>query len=186
MSRYESVFHDGKSSCEHISVNKYFKFLFGFCLFLEMYWTAPELLRQVGFSTNGTPKGDIYSFAIIMWELMYNKAFPYQDINLEPKGETELKERIGETLGSSLDWYEKSHQFFLLLVLLEIIMQLRTPFQGEPLRPPLSEDVCEEKINTLLRACWNENPDYRPPFGSIRRQLRDISPDRSGLRYFHS
>uniref|UniRef100_A0A668VR88 Guanylate cyclase n=1 Tax=Oreochromis aureus TaxID=47969 RepID=A0A668VR88_OREAU len=112
---------------------------------LEMYWIAPELLRQVGSPLNGTPKGDVYSFAIIMWELMYNsKAGPYQDINLDPK---------------------------------EIIMQLRTPFQGEPLRPVLSEQLVEENINALLKACWSENPDYRPPFGSIRRRLKDISPE---------
>ncbi|XP_004556873.3 guanylate cyclase 2G [Maylandia zebra] len=111
----------------------------------EMYWIAPELLRQVGSPINGTPKGDVYSFAIIMWELMYNsKAGPYQDINLDPK---------------------------------EIIMQLRTPFQGEPLRPVLSEQLVEENINALLKACWSENPDHRPPFGSIRRRLKDISPD---------
>lgn len=56
-----------------------------------MYWTAPELLRQVGVSAKGTPKGDIYSFAIIMWELMYNsKAGPYCTLNLEPKGEAKL------------------------------------------------------------------------------------------------
>ncbi|GAA6214570.1 guanylate cyclase 2G-like [Lates japonicus] len=110
-----------------------------------MYWTAPELLRQVGVPTNGTPKGDVYSFAIILWELMYNsKGNPYHDINLEPK---------------------------------EIIMQLRTPFQGDPLRPVLSEQLCEENINSLLKACWSENPDHRPPFGLIRRQLRDTSPD---------
>ncbi|MED6257843.1 hypothetical protein ATANTOWER_032383 [Ataeniobius toweri] len=112
----------------------------------DLYWTAPELLRQVGLPCNGTPKGDIYSFAIIMWELMYNsKGGPYQDINLDPK---------------------------------EIIMQLRTPFQGEPLRPVLCEQLCDEKINALLRSCWSENPDHRPPFGSIRRRLRDISPER--------
>ncbi|XP_070783496.1 guanylate cyclase 2G [Enoplosus armatus] len=111
----------------------------------EMYWTAPELLRQTGSSITGTAKSDVYSFAIIMWELMYNsKACPYHDINLEPK---------------------------------EIIMQLRTPFQGEPLRPELSDQLCEENINSLLRACWSENPDHRPPFGSIRRQLKDNSPD---------
>ncbi|XP_049916915.1 guanylate cyclase 2G [Epinephelus moara] len=110
-----------------------------------MYWTAPELLRQVGLQVNGTPKADVYSFAIIMWELMYNaKSGPYYDINLEPK---------------------------------EIIMQLRTPYQGEFLRPPLSEELCDENINLLLKACWNENPDHRPPFASIRRQLRDTSPD---------
>uniref|UniRef100_A0A3Q2CKS9 Guanylate cyclase n=1 Tax=Cyprinodon variegatus TaxID=28743 RepID=A0A3Q2CKS9_CYPVA len=111
----------------------------------DLYWTAPELLRQVGLPCNGTPKGDIYSFAIIMWELMYNsKGGPYQDINLDPK---------------------------------EIIMQLRIPFQGEPLRPVLCEQLCDEKVNALLRACWSENPDHRPPFASIRRRLRDISPE---------
>ncbi|XP_054605326.2 guanylate cyclase 2G [Nothobranchius furzeri] len=111
----------------------------------DLYWTAPELLRQVELPSNGTPKGDIYSFAIIMWELMYNsKAGPYQDINLDPK---------------------------------EIIMQLRTPFQGEPLRPMLSDHLCDEKVNALLKACWSENPDHRPPFGSIRRRLKDISPE---------
>ncbi|XP_039992208.1 guanylate cyclase 2G [Xiphias gladius] len=111
----------------------------------EMYWTAPELLRQVGLRVTGTAKGDVYSFAIIMWELMYNfKAGPYHDIDLEPK---------------------------------EIIMQLRMPFQGEPLRPVLCEQQCDDNINSLLRACWSENPDHRPPFGSIRRQLKDTSPD---------
>ncbi|XP_010782020.1 guanylate cyclase 2G, partial [Notothenia coriiceps] len=111
----------------------------------EIYWTAPELMRHLGLQVNGTPKADIYSFAIIMWELMYNaKSGPYQDINLEPK---------------------------------EIIMQLRTPFQGEPLRPVLCDMLCDEKINVVLKACWNENPDRRPPFSSIRRELRNISPE---------
>ncbi|XP_029977660.1 guanylate cyclase 2G [Sphaeramia orbicularis] len=111
----------------------------------EMYWTAPELLRQAGRSFNGTPKGDVFSFAMIMWELMYNsRAGPYADFNLEPK---------------------------------EIIMQLRTPFQGEPLRPALSEQLCDENVNSLMRVCWSENPDHRPPFGSIRRQLRETCPD---------
>uniref|UniRef100_A0A673ABJ6 Guanylate cyclase n=1 Tax=Sphaeramia orbicularis TaxID=375764 RepID=A0A673ABJ6_9TELE len=114
----------------------------------EMYWTAPELLRQAGRSFNGTPKGDVFSFAMIMWELMYNsRAGPYADFNLE------------------------------ILFPAEIIMQLRTPFQGEPLRPALSEQLCDENVNSLMRVCWSENPDHRPPFGSIRRQLRETCPD---------
>lgn len=55
---------------------------------VELYWTAPELLRQISESVNGTAKGDVYSFAIIMWELMYSsKVGPYHNINLEPKGQ---------------------------------------------------------------------------------------------------
>lgn len=56
-------------------------------LCLEMYWTAPELLRQDQLPFNGTPKGDIYSFAMIMRELIYSSEVgPYHDIQLEPKG----------------------------------------------------------------------------------------------------
>uniref|UniRef100_A0A8D0A575 Guanylate cyclase n=1 Tax=Sander lucioperca TaxID=283035 RepID=A0A8D0A575_SANLU len=106
---------------------------------------SPELLRQVSLQVNGTPKADIFSFAIIMWELMYNaKSGPYHEVNLEPK---------------------------------EIIMQLQKPHQGQYLRPALSEELCDENINLLLKACWNENPDHRPPFAAIRRQLRDNSPN---------
>lgn len=80
------VYHDGEVArvrrCGCSSVT----FSLAGCA-VEMYWTAPELLRQVGLPVHGTPKGDIYSFAIIMWELMYNsKTSPFQDINLEPKG----------------------------------------------------------------------------------------------------
>lgn len=54
---------------------------------VDMYWTAPELLRQVNPPFNGTPKADVYSFAIILRELLYSsETGPYHDINLVPKG----------------------------------------------------------------------------------------------------
>ncbi|KAM9561811.1 guanylate cyclase 2G [Salvelinus alpinus] len=113
--------------------------------FEEMYWTAPELLRQDQLPFNGTPKGDIYSFAMIMRELIYSSELgPYHDIQLEPK---------------------------------EIIKQLRVPLLGEPLRPTLCPKMCNEGLVDLLKACWSENPDYRPPFGAIRRQLKETSPE---------
>uniref|UniRef100_S4RUQ7 Guanylate cyclase n=1 Tax=Petromyzon marinus TaxID=7757 RepID=S4RUQ7_PETMA len=34
----------------------------------ELYWTAPELLRMEDLPVNGTPKGDVFSFAILMRE----------------------------------------------------------------------------------------------------------------------
>ena len=48
-----------------------------------MLWTAPELLykRHAGLNTKkaaqGTQPGDIYSFAIVLQEILY-RALPYQ------------------------------------------------------------------------------------------------------------
>ncbi|XP_052468099.1 guanylate cyclase 2G [Carassius gibelio] len=111
----------------------------------EMYYTAPEFLREVYYPFNGTQKGDVFSFAIIMRELMYStEVGPYHDVHLEPK---------------------------------EIIKLLRTPLSDEPLRPTLSADICDERLIPLLKACWSENPDHRPPFTSVRRQLRQACPE---------
>jgi len=53
----------------------------------DLYWIAPEMLRQDCQPYNGTPKADVYSFAIIMRELLFStEAGPYHDINLPPKG----------------------------------------------------------------------------------------------------
>lgn len=52
-----------------------------------MFWIAPELLREVNLPFNGTQKADVFSFAIVMRELIYStEVGPYHDIHLEPKG----------------------------------------------------------------------------------------------------
>ncbi|XP_061421117.1 guanylate cyclase 2G-like isoform X3 [Lethenteron reissneri] len=52
----------------------------------ELYWTAPELLRMEDLPVNGTPKGDVFSFAILMREVIYHEdEGPYVGIHLEPK-----------------------------------------------------------------------------------------------------
>uniref|UniRef100_S4RUP6 Guanylate cyclase n=1 Tax=Petromyzon marinus TaxID=7757 RepID=S4RUP6_PETMA len=54
--------------------------------FIELYWTAPELLRMEDLPVNGTPKGDVFSFAILMREVIYHEdEGPYVGIHLEPK-----------------------------------------------------------------------------------------------------
>jgi len=37
-------------------------------------WTAPELLRMTTRRINGTQKADVYSFAIILQEIMFRAA----------------------------------------------------------------------------------------------------------------
>jgi len=47
-----------------------------FEFYRDQLWTAPELLRMKTRPVNGTQKADVYSFAIILQEIMYRSA-PY-------------------------------------------------------------------------------------------------------------
>uniref|UniRef100_A0A8C4RZG8 Guanylate cyclase n=1 Tax=Erpetoichthys calabaricus TaxID=27687 RepID=A0A8C4RZG8_ERPCA len=112
---------------------------------INLYWIAPELLRLVLHPFNGTQKGDVFSFAIVMRELIYDSdEGPYHDLDLEPE---------------------------------EIIKKIKHPTNRVPLRPTLSPEKCSEGIAAMLNSCWDENPDRRPCFSTIRRRLRDASPE---------
>ncbi len=50
----------------------------------EKLWRAPELLR-IANQSGGTQKGDVYSFAIILYEI-FNRRGPWGNCNILPKG----------------------------------------------------------------------------------------------------
>ena len=53
----------------------------------DLLWAAPELLRDPSAPPCGTQKGDVYSFAIILYEI-HGRTGPYGDTDLSPKGTT--------------------------------------------------------------------------------------------------
>jgi len=58
----------------------------------EMLWTAPEIMvervKEDGKFSHGTQKGDVYSFAIIVQEILYRNGpfYVYDDKQPQPKG----------------------------------------------------------------------------------------------------
>lgn len=46
---------------------------------------------------------------------------------------------------------------------------------SDPLRPSLSEEEGNEKIVLMVRACWDESPEKKPTFSSIKKILREAS-----------
>ena len=52
---------------------------FQFCR--DQLWTAPELLRMTTRPINGTQKADVYSFAIILQEIMFRAAPYFLDVD---------------------------------------------------------------------------------------------------------
>ncbi|XP_067133555.1 atrial natriuretic peptide receptor 1-like [Centruroides vittatus] len=111
----------------------------------KLFWTAPEHLRDPHPERQGSKKGDIYSFAIILQEII-TRTGPFE--RLVKKQNNLLPEDI-----------------------LEKVKMGTTP----PFRPELSPEDATSDILDLMRRCWAEQPDDRPTFQEIKSQLKQIT-----------
>uniref|UniRef100_A0A672MT49 Guanylate cyclase n=1 Tax=Sinocyclocheilus grahami TaxID=75366 RepID=A0A672MT49_SINGR len=105
----------------------------------DLFWTAPELIRDHESPRKGTYKGDVYSFSIILQEVVVRGA-PYCMLGLSPE---------------------------------EIIRKVKKP---PPMcRPTVAPDQAPLECIQLMKQCWTEQPDRRPPFDQIFDQFKLIN-----------
>ncbi|XP_060811458.1 receptor-type guanylate cyclase Gyc76C-like [Bombus pascuorum] len=113
----------------------------------NLFWKAPELLRNPNASIIGTKEGDIYAFAIILFELIGRKG-PYGGVNLEPK---EIIDRVKRFPEDGEPPFRPN---------IEILSE--------------SEADCTDYIVSTITDCWAESPELRPDFKMIRTRLKKM------------
>ncbi|XP_051156964.1 receptor-type guanylate cyclase Gyc76C-like [Leptopilina boulardi] len=117
----------------------------------NLFWKAPELLRSLNAPIRGTQEGDIYSFAIILYEMIGRKG-PYGGVNLEPK---EIIDRVKRFPDDG-----------------------EPPFRPNVDILSESEADCAEYIVSTITDCWTECPELRPDFKIIRTRLKKMKAGR--------
>ncbi|KAK3591718.1 hypothetical protein CHS0354_019483 [Potamilus streckersoni] len=108
----------------------------------NLFWKAPEHLRKSPLA--GSPKGDVYSFAIILHEI-FGRAGPFGYSRMSPR---------------------------------EVIERVKAP-STIPYRPNIEQLTCDKYIIECMISCWDENPDERPDF---RQVWRNLQPLRHGMK----
>lgn len=171
-------------------------------MYKDMYWTAPEILRDHKPHPDGTQLGDIYSFSMVLYEILFEKE-PYE--NEHPQG-TFTVLILGDIFQELLPIFSVSetspeicHQVIKFVFFTEVIAIIRSRVDP-PYRPKLSESkyqfsincsLFSEKLNTflifvlflatnlpfgfmnLIRECWSDDASHRPSFNKIRSRCKD-------------
>ncbi|KAJ8405827.1 hypothetical protein AAFF_G00312640 [Aldrovandia affinis] len=105
----------------------------------QLLWMAPELLRVSYPGLSGSLPGDVYSFSIIMQEVVI-RGPPFCMLGLSAE---------------------------------ELIQKLQKP---PPLcRPVVSPDYAPPECIQLMKQCWSEQPEKRPPFEEIFDQFKNVN-----------
>ncbi|CAG9865362.1 unnamed protein product [Phyllotreta striolata] len=111
--------------------------------YTSMLWKAPEILRHPAAYKRGTQKADVYSFAIILYEVLGRRG-PFGVTKYEPKDIIECVKKDGQA----------------------------DPFRPDIDALYDSEIGCDEYVLQCMKDCWSENPDERPDFVAVRTRLK--------------
>ncbi|XP_070154305.1 atrial natriuretic peptide receptor 1 isoform X3 [Polyergus mexicanus] len=133
--------------------------------YTKLLWIAPELLPlTVTPGSAATQKGDVYSFAIILEEIVV-RGGPYEVARTFMTAEEVWSVIVLLILILS--------SRYLLLFILKIVSRVSAS-ENPSLRPEVAPKDCPPDILSLMERCWHEVPDERPSFHTIRGTIRGI------------
>ncbi|KAI1289814.1 Atrial natriuretic peptide receptor 1 [Halotydeus destructor] len=121
----------------------------------QLFWTAPEHLRSKEPALNRSRSGDIYSFAIVLQEIV-TRCGPFE----EPAKGSFRQTRF------ALDPQE----------ILERVRQ-GPSCNSHPFRPEVADGYAPVDLLDLMKSCWHEEPAARPDVAAVRSTLRRVTKD---------
>jgi guanylate cyclase, other len=126
----------------------------------------------------GTQKGDVYAFAIILYEIVGRRG-PFGQIGLEPKDIVSLVR--GDNIlmmlnndGDDVDEHIEEGEDGAATSLSNI----KLPFRPDTEHIIDGGDIPDYVINCITD-CWDENPEQRPDFPTIRVRLKKMRGGKS-------
>nr|CAD7457814.1 unnamed protein product [Timema tahoe] len=119
----------------------------------NLFWKSPELLRDLNSSVYGSPKADVYAFAIILYEII-GRHGPFGLCPYEPK---EIVDRVKKYVEDD-----------------------EVPFRPDLDLLHESDVKCPDYVLSCMQDCWAETPDARPDFSAIRNRLKKM---REGMQH---
>ncbi|XP_026465471.1 atrial natriuretic peptide receptor 1-like isoform X2 [Ctenocephalides felis] len=161
----------------------------------QFLWTAPELLRMDSSKRPpaGTQKGDVYSFAIIVHEIVTRNGAFYRDDDMTPKEIVEGVRRgpktssLGSSPGSpnplggsvspnSAVLYHNHNSGASGGHGPNALQQRPQQAGGALVRPTIVEGT-EQQLTEIMNHCWSEDPNHRPDFNSLKSTVRRLNKD---------
>ena len=130
-------------------------------------YAAPEVLASVAMNLVTDPdadkKSDVYSFAIILWEMLA-RATPWAGLKRE---EIEPKVRSGVRVRPSLFFLLEF--FFFGQVFQYSFLSLQPPVPADD-----GADPAKNILIDMMTSCWQENPAFRPSFEQISSKIASL------------
>jgi serine/threonine protein kinase/GTPase SAR1 family protein len=150
-------------------------------------WLAPETFNP-GETVKYTEKCDLYSFGIVLYEI-YSGQDPFGEYFADPRFVQSIERQLltQEDLDNqeqlkkwrSLGWTIRPEDNMLLERSWNV-HRIKDAIIREGLRPSIPPTV-PKAIREIMLACWQGDPDSRPPFTQLLRMLM-VEADREGLR----